>query len=64
MIGAVDKNDVDLQRAINLMDLHYGFKMKHVQNLDMGLQKARFDVNGAVEKLREDGKGSVDKRMK
>lgn len=57
MIGVVDKDDVDLQRAIDLMDLHYGLKMKHVQSLDMCLQKARFEVDAALRRLKEDGKG-------
>lgn len=57
MIGIVDKDDVDLQRAIDLMDLHYGLKMKHVQSLDRGLQKARFEVDGALQRLKGDGKG-------
>lgn len=55
----VDKDDVDLQRAIDLMDLHYGLKMKHVQSLDMGLQRARHEVNRALQRLKEDGKGSA-----
>ena len=59
MIGGVDKDDVDLQRAIKLMDLHYGLKMKHVQSLDMGLQKARVELNGALQRLKEEGKGSA-----
>ena len=61
MIGVVDKDDVDLQRAIDLMDLHYGLKMKHVQSLDMDLHKARIEVNGALQRLKEDGKGSAGK---
>lgn len=57
MIGIVDKDDVDLQRAVDLMDLHYGLKMKHVQSLDRGLQKARFEVDGALQRLKENNKG-------
>ena len=55
------KNDPDLQRAIDLVDLHYGVKMKHVQKLDTGLQKARLDVKAVEERLRS---GSRSKHLK
>ena len=44
-----EKDDPDLQRAMDLVDLHYGVKEKHMQGLDMGLQKARRDVQRAME---------------
>ena len=40
---------------MDLVDLHYGVKKKHMQGADMGLQKARTDVQIAVEKLRGEG---------
>lgn len=37
--------DPDLQRARDLVELHYGLKMRHVEvGLDKDLQKARDDV--------------------
>jgi hypothetical protein len=37
--------DPDLQRARDLVELHYGLKMKHLEGgLDKDLQKARDDV--------------------
>ncbi|MCJ1252624.1 hypothetical protein MMC24_000430 [Lignoscripta atroalba] len=51
-----DGNDPDLQRAIDLVDLHYGVKVKHMQSLDMGLRQARLDVNAVLEKLKGGGK--------
>ena len=42
-------NDPDLQRALDLVDLHYGVKMKHVQGQELGLQKARADVARALQ---------------
>jgi len=40
---------------MDLVDLHYGVKEKHMQGADMGLQSARRDVQRAVEKLRGEG---------
>ncbi len=37
--------DPDLQRALDLVDLHYGVKEKHRGQLDAGLKKARADVD-------------------
>ena len=44
--------DPDLQRALDLVELHYEFKEKHARGMDMGLRKARADVNAALENLR------------
>ncbi|MCJ1478488.1 hypothetical protein MMC13_007168 [Lambiella insularis] len=43
------KDDPDLQRAIDLVDLHYGVKEKHKNSVDMSLQKARQDVQRMME---------------
>ena len=42
------KPDADLQRAFDLMDLHYNVKEKWVQGEDMGLQQARRAVEDVV----------------
>ena len=66
------KDDPDLQRAMDLVNLHYGVKEKHMQGADMGLQSARKDVQRAVERLRgetggrgggDKGRGLVDPRL-
>ncbi|KAL8829039.1 MAG: hypothetical protein Q9170_006341 [Blastenia crenularia] len=43
--------DPDMQRATDLMELHYGVKMKHVQGEDRGLMQARRDVDAVLAKL-------------
>ena len=43
--------DPDMQRATDLVDLHYGVKMKHVQCDDTGLRQARKEVDKVLEKL-------------
>ena len=45
------EGDPDLQRALDLVDLHYGMKEKHVQGSDMGLQAAREEVNKVLRDL-------------
>ena len=46
------EEDPDLQRATDLVNLHYGVKEKHVQGVNMGLSQARIQVNRVVEKLK------------
>ena len=46
------EGDLDLQRAIDLVDLHYGVKEKHMRGVDMSLSQARIDVNRVLEKLK------------
>lgn len=43
------KDDPDLQRAMDLVDLHYGVKEKHKHGIDLSLQKARQDVRRVME---------------
>ncbi|MCJ1283694.1 hypothetical protein MMC26_003025 [Xylographa opegraphella] len=43
------QDDPDLQRAMDLVDLHYGVKEKHKHGTDMELQKARQDVRRVIE---------------
>ena len=51
------ENDPDLQRAIDLIELHYGVKEEHVQGRDTGLQQARADVSKVIESLNKTGRG-------
>ena len=59
---AFQGEDPDLQRVIDLVDLHYGLKEKHVQGMDTGLQKARIDVNRVLERLKAGDNGTTPKR--
>lgn len=43
--------DLDMERAIDLVELHYGVKMKHMQGEDAKLMQARRDVDMVLEKL-------------
>lgn len=52
--------DPDLQRAMDLVDLHYGVKMKHAQGEDRGLLQARRDVDEVLERLQR--RGSFEQR--
>ncbi|MCJ1316654.1 hypothetical protein MMC15_001975 [Xylographa vitiligo] len=45
------QDDPDLQRAMDLVDLHYGVKEKHKHGTDMELQKARQDVRRVMESM-------------
>ena len=47
--------DPDMQRAIDLVDLHYGVKMKHAQGEDAALRQARKEVDMVLEKLEGHG---------
>ncbi|KAL8762001.1 MAG: hypothetical protein Q9184_001948 [Pyrenodesmia sp. 2 TL-2023] len=46
-----ENNDPDMQRAMDLMELHYGVKIKHVQGEDRGLKQSRRDVDAVLAKL-------------
>ena len=48
---ADEGEDADMQRATDLVDLHYGVKVKHMQGEDAGLRQARRDVEMVLEKL-------------
>ena len=45
--------DPDLQRASDLLNLHQGVKMKHIQGEDTALTQARREVDMVMEKLAE-----------
>ena len=50
--GLEGDGDPDLQRAMDLVDLHYGVKEKYSQGKDMGLEAARAEVNKVLQDLR------------
>ena len=50
--------DVDMRRAKDLVDLHYGLKMKHVEGDDMGLEQARKNVQEIFRKLKVQERGA------
>ncbi|KAL8947171.1 MAG: hypothetical protein Q9222_006523 [Ikaeria aurantiellina] len=43
--------DTDMERALDLMELHHGVKMKHVRGEDQGLMQARRDVDVVLNEL-------------
>ena len=43
-----------MQRATDLVELHYGVKMKHVNGEDKSLVEARREVEGVIERLRQE----------
>lgn len=43
--------DEDMQRAKDLVDLHYNVKMKHVEGHDQDLKQARRNVDAVLQKL-------------
>jgi hypothetical protein len=48
-----------MKRAIDLVELHYGVKISHMEGEDAGLRQARRDVDRVLEKLdRRQVKGS------
>ncbi len=52
-------DDVDMRRATDLLELHYGVKMKLVRGEGKVLLHARIDVEAALDKLRKRGTGNV-----
>lgn len=51
--GETAEENPDMQRAIDLVELHYGVKMKHVQGEDAALRQARGEVDVVLEKLKD-----------
>ncbi len=49
-------DDPDMQRATDLVELHYGVKMNHMQGEGAELKQARMDVDRALKTL--EGKDS------
>ena len=45
------QDDPDMQRATDLVELHYGVKMNHVHGNDAALSQARADVESVLGKL-------------
>jgi hypothetical protein len=52
--SGLEAEDPDLQRALDLVELHYGVKEKQRQGVEMGLRMAREDVARVVEGMRRD----------
>lgn len=47
------EHDPDLERALDLIELHQGVKMTHVQGQDQGLTQARKDVDTVLAELED-----------
>lgn len=45
------EHDPDMQRAMDLVELHYGVKINHIQGGDGELKEAREGVSRVLEKL-------------
>ena len=45
------QDDPDMQRVTDLMDLHYGVKISHMEGEDAGLRQARRDIEKVLQKL-------------
>ncbi|KAL8774710.1 MAG: hypothetical protein Q9209_000649 [Squamulea sp. 1 TL-2023] len=45
------ENDPDMERALDLMELHQDVKMKHVRGEDQGLMQARKGVDAVLAEL-------------
>lgn len=45
------EEDPDMQRVTDLVELHYGVKMMHIQGENAGLRQARREVDVVLEKL-------------
>ena len=50
--GLEGDGDPDLQRAMDLVDLHYGVKEKYSQGKDMSLEAARAEVHKVLQDIR------------
>lgn len=62
-VKGIPKNeDLDLCRAIDLLELHYGVKIKHVRGEEKGLIHARKEVEGVLEMLNSQRKGNILRR--
>ena len=51
--------DPDLQRAIDLINLHYGLKEKHTHGVNKELEQARIDVDRVLESMRARDSGTA-----
>lgn len=54
--------DPDMQRATDLLELHFGVKMNHMQGEDPGLRQARRDVDQVLRKLDGNSSGGTKTR--
>ena len=59
---AVHKEDKDMQRAHDLIELHYGVKEKYQQGEGEELRRARADVDAVLRSLERRGSGGGGSR--
>ena len=52
------QDDIDMQRATDLLDLHYGLKMGYKQGDDMNLSQARRQVERVLKGLEKSKDGT------
>lgn len=57
--GTTKSDDLDLCRATDLLELHYGVKIKHVRGEEKGLVHARKEVEGVLEMLKSQRKENM-----
>lgn len=55
-------DDPDMQRATDLVELHYGVKMNHMQGAGAELKQARIDVDRALKSLEGKANGAGRRR--
>ncbi len=55
-------NDPDMQRATDLVELHYGVKMNHMQGEGADLKQARIDVDRVLKTLEGEESGAERRR--
>ena len=48
-----NEDDLDMRRATDLVELHYGVKMKHKRGDDKDLQQARRDVDDVLKEAQD-----------
>lgn len=49
-----EQTDKDLQRARDLVDLHYNLKVKHMEGHDSDLKQARSNVDEVLQSLEKE----------
>lgn len=60
--GTSTNDDSDLCRATDLLELHYGVKMKHVRGEEKGLTYARKEVDRVLEVLKSQKKNHLPRK--
>lgn len=62
-VAKTPHDDVDMRRAMDLVELHYGVKMNHLQAGDAELKQARMDVDRVLEKLERKKQNTSNRDM-